>query len=161
MALRDLVEGDCGGPSPLIRLASHFVQDHGLKEEGVRDLFGPTDPFETANSDQLVKQFLEDTAVHPQTFKMENLLQEMRDIDQSIYPPVTAPGIVEELTGQDTAWANQYLQSGRHFDVCRINLFTLVISYYCRKYLFGIIPVFCNAIGICTKAILMQYTRYG
>ncbi|XP_011498019.1 PREDICTED: peroxisomal targeting signal 1 receptor [Ceratosolen solmsi marchali] len=115
MALRELVEGDCGGPNPLIRLTSHFVKDHGLKEEGVRDLFGSIDPFETGNSDQLVKQFLEESSVHPQTFKMENILQEMREIDQSIYPPVTAPGVVEELTNQDTAWANQYLQSGGHF----------------------------------------------
>lgn len=117
MALRDLVEGDCGGPSPLIRLTSHFVKDHGLKEEGVRDLFGNVGPFEAGNPDQLVKQFLEESSGHPQTFKMENLLQEMRDIDQSIYPPVTAPGVVEELTNQDTAWANQYLQSGGHFQV--------------------------------------------
>lgn len=116
MALRDLVEGDCGGPSPLIRLTSHFVKDHGMKEEGVRDLFG-SGSFESNNSDQLVKQFLEETSVHPQTFKMENLLQEMRDIDNSLYAPVTAPGVAEELTNQDTAWANQYLQSGGHFQV--------------------------------------------
>jgi peroxin-5 len=132
MALRDLVEGDCGGPNPLIRLTSHFVKDHGLKEEGVRDLFGSIDPFETGNSDQIVKQFLEESSAHPQTFKMENLLQEMREIDQSIYPPVTAPGVVEELTNQDTAWANQYLQSGGHFQVNYFNYiirFCLLICY--------------------------------
>ena len=117
MALRDLVEGECGGPSSLIRLTSHFVKDHGLKEEGVRDLFGSV-PFEENDQEQLVKQFLEETSVNPQTFKMENLLQEMQEINQSIYPPVTAPGVVEELTNQDTAWANQYLQSGGHFRVC-------------------------------------------
>ena len=129
MALRDLVEGDCGGPSPLIRLTSHFVKDHALKEEGVRDLFGGLGPFQAESSDQLVKQFLEESQVHPQTFKMGNLLQEMREIDQSIYPPVTAPGVVEELTNQDTAWANQYLQSGGHFQV---NL----LSYLLFKALF-------------------------
>lgn len=117
MAFRDLVEGDCGGPSPLMRLTSHFVKDHSLKEEGVRDIFGSASPFEAGNSDQLVKQFLEESSVNPQTFKMESLLQEMRDIDQNIYPPVTAPGVVEELTNQDTSWANQYLQSGGHFQV--------------------------------------------
>ncbi|XP_023248143.1 peroxisomal targeting signal 1 receptor [Copidosoma floridanum] len=116
MALRDLVEGDCGGPSSLMRLTSHFVKDHGLKDEGVRDIFGSASPFETGNSDQLVKQFLEEqSSVHPQTFKMESLLHEIRDIDQSLYPPVTATGIGEDLTNQDTSWANQYLQSGGHF----------------------------------------------
>ncbi|XP_043512296.1 peroxisomal targeting signal 1 receptor isoform X2 [Frieseomelitta varia] len=29
---------------------------------------------------------------------------------------ITAPGVAEELTSLDTAWANQYLQSGRHFN---------------------------------------------
>ncbi|XP_076242376.1 peroxisomal biogenesis factor 5 isoform X2 [Calliopsis andreniformis] len=28
---------------------------------------------------------------------------------------ITAPGVAQELTGLDTAWANQYLESGRHF----------------------------------------------
>lgn len=117
MALRDLVEGECGGPSSLMQLTSHFVKDHGLKDEGVRDLFDQGVPFESDNQDQLVKQFLEETAVYPQTFKMENLLHEVQDINQSIYPPVTAPRIVDELINQDTAWANQYLQSGGHFKV--------------------------------------------
>ncbi|XP_076180985.1 peroxisomal biogenesis factor 5 isoform X2 [Ptiloglossa arizonensis] len=30
---------------------------------------------------------------------------------------ITAPGVAQELTGLDTAWANQYLQSGCHFNV--------------------------------------------
>ena len=121
MSFRDLVEGECGGPNPLMRFTSHFVQDHALKEEGVHDLFNPLrEPFESTNSDHLVKQFIEESSVHPQTFKMDHLLQEMRDIDQSIYPPVMAPGVAKELTGQDTAWANQYLQSGGHFDVGRL-----------------------------------------
>ncbi|KAJ8681691.1 hypothetical protein QAD02_017483 [Eretmocerus hayati] len=119
MALRELVEGECGGPNPLIRLTSHFVKDHGLKEEGVRrELFGSVGPIDPATSpDQLVKQFLEESnAQHPQTFKMENLLQEMRDIDRGHFAaPVMAPGVAEELANQDTAWANQYLQSGRNF----------------------------------------------
>lgn len=38
MALRDLVEGECGGANSLVRLTSHLVQDRGLKEEGFRGL---------------------------------------------------------------------------------------------------------------------------
>lgn len=115
MAFRDLVEGDCGGPSSLIHLTSHFVRDHGFKEEGIHHPFGPVEPFQTSNSDQLVKQFLEENPSCPQTFRMDNLLQEMREIDQNIHPPTAAPGVAQELTGLDTAWANQYLESGRHF----------------------------------------------
>ncbi|XP_076679355.1 peroxisomal biogenesis factor 5 isoform X1 [Andrena cerasifolii] len=116
MAFRELVEGDCGGPSSLIHLTSHFVRDHGFKEEGIRHPFGPVEPFQASDSDQLVKQFLEENPSCPQTFRMDNLLQEMREIDQNIHPPIAAPGVAQELTGLDTAWANQYLESGRHFN---------------------------------------------
>ncbi|XP_043597465.1 peroxisomal targeting signal 1 receptor isoform X2 [Bombus pyrosoma] len=116
MALRELVEGDCGGPSSLIHLTSHFVRDHGFKEEGIRHPFDHVEPFQASDSDQLVKQFLEENASCPQTFRMDNLLQEMREIDQNIHPPIAAPGVAQELTSLDTAWANQYLESGRHFN---------------------------------------------
>ncbi|XP_043466644.1 peroxisomal targeting signal 1 receptor [Leptopilina heterotoma] len=116
MAFRDLVESDCGGLNPLMRFTSHFVQDHGFKEDGVHDHFDSREPFESTSSDQLVKQFLEENSMHPQTFKMDHLLQEMREIDQNVYPPVMSPCVAKELTGQDTAWATQYLQSGKHFD---------------------------------------------
>ncbi|XP_031844428.1 peroxisomal biogenesis factor 5 [Nomia melanderi] len=115
MAFRELVEGDCGGPSSLIHLTSHFVHDHGFKEEGIHPPFGHIEPYQPIDSDQLVKQFLEENASCPQTFRMDNLLQEMREIDHNIHPPIAAPGVAQELTGLDTAWANQYLQSGRHF----------------------------------------------
>lgn len=120
MALRELVEGDCGGPSSLIHLTSHFVRDHGFKEEGIHHPFDHVEPFQTSDSDQLVKQFLEENPSCPQTFRMDNLLQEMREIDQNIHPPIAAPGVAQELTSLDTAWANQYLESGRHFNVILI-----------------------------------------
>lgn len=116
MAFRELVEGDCGGPSSLIRLTSHFVSDHGFKEEGIHRPFEPVESFQASDSDQLVKQFLEEHPSCPQTFRMDNLLQEMREIDQNIHPPIAAPGVAQELTTLDTAWANQYLESGRHFN---------------------------------------------
>lgn len=109
MAFRDLVEGDCGGTSSLIRLASHYVQDHGFKEEGIRQPFNSSETFQTPDADQLVQHFLEEPAC-PQTFRMDNLLQEMREIDQNIHPPKVGPEIMTELKSDlDKAWENSCL----------------------------------------------------
>lgn len=117
MAFRELVEGDCGGSSSLIRLASHYVQDHGFKEEGIRRPFSSSEAFPTPDADQLVQQFLEEPAC-PQTFRMDNLLQEMREIDQNIHPPKAGPEIIAELKSDlDKAWEHSYLTSARHLEV--------------------------------------------
>lgn len=115
MAFRELVEGDCGGPSSLMRLASHYVQDHGFKEEGIQP-FSPPEAFQAQDADQLVQQFLEEPAC-PQTFRMDNLMQEVREIDQNIHPPIAAPGVVNELNDLDTAWENQCFKSVQQFEV--------------------------------------------
>ncbi|XP_011690626.1 PREDICTED: peroxisomal targeting signal 1 receptor [Wasmannia auropunctata] len=104
MAFRELVEGECGGSNSLIRLASHYVQDHGFKEEGIRRPFSSSEAFPTPDADQLVQQFLEEPAC-PQTFRMDNLMQEMREIDQNIHPPKAGPEIITELKNDlDKAW---------------------------------------------------------
>ncbi|XP_072763854.1 peroxisomal targeting signal 1 receptor isoform X2 [Anoplolepis gracilipes] len=120
MAFRELVEGDCGGPSSLMRLASHYVQDHGFKEEGIHQPFSSSEAFQTQNADQLVQQFLEEPAC-PQTFRMDNLLQEMREIDQNIHPPIAAPGVVKELSELDTAWENLCFKSAKQFDELHVD----------------------------------------
>jgi peroxin-5 len=53
MALRELVEGDCGGPNSLVRLTSHFVQDRGLTEEGFRHPYQHNDSIATSNAEQV------------------------------------------------------------------------------------------------------------
>lgn len=116
MAFRELVEGDCGGPSSLMRLTSHYVQDHGFKEEGIHQPFSPAETFQTQDADRLVQQFLEEPAC-PQTFRMDNLLQEMREIDQNIHPPRAAPGVVKELSDLNTAWENLCFKSDKQFEV--------------------------------------------
>lgn len=117
MAFRELVEGDCGGSNSLIRLTSHYVQDHGFKEEGIHRPFNSSETFPTPDADQLVQQFLEEPAC-PQTFRMDNLLQEMKEIDQNIHPPKAGPEIIAELKNDlDKAWEHSYLTSAKHLEV--------------------------------------------
>lgn len=122
MAFRGLVEGDCGGPNSLIRLASHYVQDHGFKEEGINRPFGPQEEFQAPDADQLIQQFLQEPAC-PQTFRMDNLLQEMREIDQTIHPPITAPGVANELADLDAAWNNACLKPAEPLQASLYNIF--------------------------------------
>lgn len=33
MAFRDLVEGECGGRNPMLKVASHFTKDQGFRDD--------------------------------------------------------------------------------------------------------------------------------
>uniref|UniRef100_A0A1B6DPQ0 Uncharacterized protein n=1 Tax=Clastoptera arizonana TaxID=38151 RepID=A0A1B6DPQ0_9HEMI len=122
MALRDLVEGECGGANSLVRLGSHFVQDRALKEEGFRYPFRPDDGFVTSDSDTLVQQFLEETLGHTtNNFRMDTLLAEMRELERgegnmARAGPIQSPPVAQLATQlDDSCWADQYIEAGKQF----------------------------------------------
>lgn len=78
MSLRPLVEGDCGAVNPLMQLAGQLNQHDAHKDEG----FIPAQFERNLRPDeQLVNDFLGQIAAPPQSFQMNSLLQEMRDIN--------------------------------------------------------------------------------
>ncbi|XP_034252676.1 peroxisomal targeting signal 1 receptor isoform X2 [Thrips palmi] len=120
MALRDLVEAECGGSNSLVRLTSHFTSDHALKDEGLRHRPFPHHGEPFGDSDQLVQQFLEETlGASPQTFRMDSLLQEMREMEQSGLAPRPSPGVAQlavDPSCNPHEWAQQFLDAGKHFE---------------------------------------------
>lgn len=116
MSLRDLVEPDCSGANSLIRLGNQIRRDVAFKDEGL----GPGTSASFMNrsqqfgSDQLVNEFLGQIAP-PQTFRMDSLLQEMREIDaQSFHNRIIrAPPVIEEVnSGID--WAKEFSTENVH-----------------------------------------------
>ncbi|KAF2883132.1 hypothetical protein ILUMI_23049 [Ignelater luminosus] len=101
MALRQLTEADCGQYNPLVQLTTHLTRDHALAENYGSTVF-------PSSSDQLVEQFLEETRVAPQTFRMDDLMREMHEIEsqRALVPPVPASTVKDHLN--DSIWAVEY-----------------------------------------------------
>jgi len=116
--MKGLVEGDCGGSNPLMKLTTHYTQDRGHVDEGVRirGILG----HQTLSEGGLVQEFLSEThqvtSRPPQTFRMDSLLQEMRDIEgpRSLGAvPRQAPAVADLATSGET-WAAEYLETDQN-----------------------------------------------
>lgn len=119
MSLRELIDPECGGANPLMRLGQQIVHGSAHKDEG---LSGRPMPFAESSSrshpanfaqagqDQLVNEFLgQMTAPPPQSFRMDALLQEMREIDAQTHPVelIQAPTISAQVQN-GLSWANEF-----------------------------------------------------
>ncbi|XP_021372600.1 peroxisomal targeting signal 1 receptor-like isoform X2 [Mizuhopecten yessoensis] len=121
MAMRNLVEGECGGANSLMKLTSHFTQDKAMRQEGLVPGRPPSHlgvanrPITEISEHEMVNEFLSGprTSMAPQTFHMGGLLQEMREIEEAElkYAPQRALGIAE-LASQDS-WASEFLTDGK------------------------------------------------
>lgn len=113
-AFKELIDRDCGGANPLMKLTSHLTQDRALRQEGLRrqsDLpsYGHNVPFELATEDQLVNEFLTEQYRFqngPTTFRMDALLREMQEIEGTREGLLRGPGVVDLADN----WTEQYLE---------------------------------------------------
>ncbi|KAM9783142.1 peroxisomal biogenesis factor 5 [Neosynchiropus ocellatus] len=110
MAMRELVEAECGGANPLMKLTGHVTQEGGAWRHRSTPTIPPT-PIELATEEELVNEFLQAPPRPPQTFDMGQLLEEMQQIDQQSFrqAPQRAPDVAALALSGD--WAAEFLSS--------------------------------------------------
>nr|CAG4643172.1 EOG090X054E [Ilyocryptus agilis] len=114
MALRELVDGECGGRNPALKVASHFTQDQSFRH----DLVVPGNrQAEPRPEDMMVREFLE--GIPPpshehasRAFHMGSLLEEMRALekpDQHRFPIQPGPNVAHYALDPNN-WADDFLR---------------------------------------------------
>ncbi|KAM9806869.1 peroxisomal biogenesis factor 5 isoform 1-T1 [Syngnathus typhle] len=113
MAMRELVEAECGGANPLMKLTGHMTKEGGAWRHRATPSI-PATPIEIATEDELVDEFLQPPPRPPHTFDMGQLLEEMQQIDQQsyrqapqrVYCDVAAPDVAALALSGD--WAAEF-----------------------------------------------------
>lgn len=116
-ALKDLMEGDCGGSNALVRLAGQVAQDRSHRQDGIRQSrsLGPQALKAGPTTNQFVNDYLleqHSQLLAPQTFSMAALLEEMREIDEGatgrrFEAPARAPPVAFLASRVD--WASEFM----------------------------------------------------
>ncbi|KAE8288976.1 Peroxisomal targeting signal 1 receptor [Larimichthys crocea] len=108
MAMRELVEAECGGANPLMKLTSHMTKEGGAWRHRSTPTIPPT-AIEIATEEELVNEFLQAPPRPPHTFDMGQLLEEMQQIDQQSYrqAPQRAPDVAALALSGD--WAAEFV----------------------------------------------------
>ncbi|KAF4088372.1 hypothetical protein AMELA_G00082230 [Ameiurus melas] len=108
MAMRELVEAECGGANPLMKLTGHMTQEGGAWRHRSTPTIPPT-PIEIATEEELVNEFLQAPPHPPHSFDMGQLLEEMQQIDQQTYrqAPQRAPDVAALALSGD--WTAEFL----------------------------------------------------
>ncbi|XP_061092121.1 peroxisomal biogenesis factor 5 isoform X2 [Conger conger] len=110
MAMRELVEAECGAANPLMKLTGQMTQEGGAWRHRASPAIPPT-PIEIATEEELVSEFLQAPPRPPHSFDMGQLLEEMQQIDQQSYrqAPQRAPGVAALALSGD--WAAEFLNA--------------------------------------------------
>ncbi|XP_061530366.1 peroxisomal biogenesis factor 5 isoform X2 [Phycodurus eques] len=108
MAMRELVEAECGGANPLMKLTGHMTKEGGAWRHRSTPTIPPT-PIEIATEEELVNEFLQAPPRPQHTFDMGQLLEEMQQIDQQSYrqAPQRAPDVAALALSGD--WAAEFI----------------------------------------------------
>ncbi|XP_059363626.1 peroxisomal targeting signal 1 receptor-like isoform X3 [Carassius carassius] len=110
MAMRELVEAECGGANPLMKLTGHMTQEGGAWRHRSTPSVTPI-PIEIATDNELVSEFLQAPQRPPHSFDMGQLLEEMQQIDQQSYRPAPqrAPDVAALALSGD--WTAEFLSN--------------------------------------------------
>uniref|UniRef100_A0A3B5KIS3 Uncharacterized protein n=1 Tax=Takifugu rubripes TaxID=31033 RepID=A0A3B5KIS3_TAKRU len=111
MAMQELVEAECGGANPLMKLTTHMTKEGGAWRHHSTPTIPPT-AIEIATEEELVNEFLQAPPRPAHTFDMGQLLEEMQQIDQQSYrqAPQRAPDVAALALLGD--WAAEFLSAG-------------------------------------------------
>ncbi|XP_058460342.1 peroxisomal targeting signal 1 receptor [Malaya genurostris] len=107
MSFKDLVEPECGGANSLMNLGRQVTRDVAYQDEG----FAGGRSAYIGSDDDLVKEFMGQIAPAPQSFRMDVLLKEMRDIDRQNFHQrqiVPGPPVIEEVNRSDLNWEREF-----------------------------------------------------